>query len=444
MSETYYGVSHEEQCFSGGKEIGIIRSVNATKFLNVTDKSLTDDDKSALRYAQDLPNRTYNVELLTRPSRMYNSLPAYLGKNDVSILEIGDLVLIDYLGENKQPFIMQTINEFHGYSMMSGQTPTIPGPGERIIQTSAKNFVYWRNDGGIMVRSFSPGNMCELLLGGGQGLSQLTGYQLVASLRDDNGPILHVDSNGTLCLHRTAIEMTSVNGREQCGESKTVDVGVDATTSGKDGRVGTYNLNVYKDRNDYVATEYVLEVGDAKDDEPAIVNAKMSQFIAQKFSLVVGDNKATDESGRKLVLTMDSNNDTQKKTFDVKVGDGNTIHMDSDGVFSLETTKSIDLKSQNITLTANSKISLIGATNELAQVSGGGVYSIARGDILEQIVGLLETVVDQIALHVHNITVPAPGSPVGPGLPIAVSLPLLRASISALKSQIKSMNNKVS
>lgn len=301
-----------------GKEMGVIMAVKTGTAANITNESL----KKIYLHSQNIPIRLYDVKLISRDNWFYD-IPAFLGKNDITIFEEGDMVLIDYLASPpaRQPFIVSSVQMFTKQQTEAGGTPPI-NSGERYIQTSQGNSIHLRNDGGVVITggyslnapdgsagNYRVDNPFHFVMGGYQGVAWETGKPIRITLQDKLGSILRVDNDGTLLFSRPDIKTQATTTEETISSSKTTVVGVIAD---KDESRGVYNLAVGQTGDEYFGQGLDIKVGDSskgdkRQSAPLTITVAKDIIIESKNGDITVKN-----NGRSITLT---------EAGEIKIGD---------------------------------------------------------------------------------------------------------------------------
>jgi len=320
MQNNYVLQSRDDEFIysNDGKEIGIIMAVKTGTAANLTNENL----KKVYLHSQDIPIRLYDVKLISRDNWFYD-IPAFLGKNDITIFEEGDMVLIDYLASPpaRQPFIVSSVQMFTKQETEAGGTPPI-NSGERYIQTSCGNSIHLRNDGGVVITggyslnapdgsagNYRVDNPFHFVIGGHQGVAWETGKPIRITLQDKLGSVFRVDNEGTLLFNRPDIKTQATTTEESISSSKTTVVGMVAD---KDESRGIYNLVVGKEGKEYFGERLSIEVGDSSKGDNR-QSAPLTITVAKDITIESKNGDVTvKNNGRSITLT---------EAGEIKIGD---------------------------------------------------------------------------------------------------------------------------
>lgn len=295
-----------------GKELGMVLNVVVEPSANITDKNL----RAIYPLSQNQPVRLYDVRLVTRGTIFYG-VPAFLGKNDVTVFEEGDMVLIDYLASppTRMPFIYASVELSPKNQTAIGNIPPVSS-GERYIQTSINNSVHLRNDGGVVItggynlpapdgtNDGTYDNPFFFIIGGFQGVSSETGNPVRITLQDKLGPVFQVDNMGTLVFTRGSVETYASISEEHIMNNKSITVGAASTSD--TGRIGTYSIAVGKTGTETFGEGLSITVG--KSGGTANQNASFNLEVANQAIIDAhnGKSKLTIGSDGKIIVSADN------------------------------------------------------------------------------------------------------------------------------------------
>lgn len=294
-----------------GKDIGVIEKVSKRAYADITNETV----KKVYFHSQEQPIMVYDVKLVTRNLYLYD-VPAFFSKNDITVLEEGDTVMIDYMASPpcREPFIVNTVNLYPGQAGVSFQTSVPVNVGERLIQTSKGNSVHLRADGAVCITGgyvldekeeghYYADNPFHIILGGRQGTMTETGNPARFTIMDKLGVILQSDNSGAVVLRHHNLFQSSNNSNEKASETKNVSVGVDSDIDTY--RTGQYNSQVHKTGTEYFGEGLTINVGDSSragdlQSAPLTVTVAKAITIESKNGAVTVKN-----NGRSITLTED-------------------------------------------------------------------------------------------------------------------------------------------
>jgi hypothetical protein len=301
-----------------GKDIGVIEKVSKRAYADITNATV----QKVYLHSQQQPIFLYDVKLVTRNLYLYD-VPAFFSKNDISVLEIGDTVMVDYMSSPpcREPFIVNTVNLYPGQAAVSFQTSVPVNEGERLIQTSKGNSIHLRQDGAVCITGgyvlenneeghYYSDNPFHLVLGGRQGMMKETGNPVRFTVMDKLGVIFQSDNAGALVTRRVKTFQSSNDSYETISETKNVSVGVDSELDAY--RTGDYNLEVQRDGDEYFGQGLDIKVGDSsKGDKRQF--APLTITVAKAITIESKNGEITvKNNGRSITLT---------EAGEIKIGD---------------------------------------------------------------------------------------------------------------------------
>ena len=327
MSDVSFVLTRRELEFDETRrDVGIIQEIDVAPIVSPDDK----DKQAVLAVSQPAPTQTYTVKLISR-ALVLRGVPAYLGKNDVTILEKDDVVIVEYLRENGRPYIVGTKSDVYQLDMLSGWVADPVQIGGRLLQTRAGNGIHFRSDGGVVILAGdvtrdTEGNIQTrnigqfLILGGRQGKVKVDGkdVDIRFSLESKLGQSLKVDALGNVYILGPTLDFSSSYLKTSVAEDEIKEVGVDVDTDSE--RTGNQTVIVHKKGDYTIGEELSLAVGDVDDAaSQARKTAKATVSVAKQMTVKIGKNcTATlkEDNGqpqiefgtkdRKIVLTPDS------------------------------------------------------------------------------------------------------------------------------------------